>query len=95
MASFIMAMNILADAKKLHTDLAHQIDLSLNLLSGSQIENLQVFATMGRYDVVAVFDAADQNTAFKVASQISAGGVLKTETWLVIPFEDFSNLITR
>ena len=95
MASFIMAMNILADAKKLHTDLSHQIDLSLDLLPEGGAVNLRVFATMGRYDIVAFFDAEDQNVAFRVASQINARGILETETWPVIPFEDFSKLIAR
>ncbi|MCD6249966.1 MAG: GYD domain-containing protein [candidate division Zixibacteria bacterium] len=95
MASFIMAMNILANAKKLHSDLSHQIDLSLDLFSKEGISNPRVFATMGRYDIVALFDAEDQNLAFKVASQINALGILETETWPVIPFEDFSNLIGR
>jgi len=95
MASFIMAMNILADAKKLHSDLAHQIDLSLDLFAENQVKELQVYATMGRYDMVAIFDAEDQNVAFKVASQINARGVLETETWPIIPFEDFSNMIAR
>jgi len=95
MASFIMAMNILADAKKLHSDLAHQIDLSLDLFAENQVKGLKVYATMGRYDMVAIFDAEDQNVAFKVASQINARGVLETETWPIIPFEDFSNMIAR
>lgn len=95
MTSFIMAMNILADAKKLHSDLAHQIDLSLDLFAENQVKKLKVYATMGRYDMVAIFDAEDQNVAFKVASQINARGVLETETWPIIPFEDFSNMIAR
>jgi len=95
MASFIMAMNILADAKKVHSDLAHQIDLSLDLFTANKVKNLKVFATMGRYDFVAMFDAEDQNVAFRAASQINAKGVLETETWPVIPFEEFSELLGR
>lgn len=95
MASFIMAMNILADAKKLHTDLAHQIDLSLDFFTKNKVTQLKVFATLGRYDIVAMFDAEDQNAAFRVASQINSHGILETETWPVIPFDEFSNLIGR
>lgn len=95
MASFIMAMKILADAKKQHADLSHQIDLSLDVFSRNKVKNLKVYATMGRYDIVAFFDIEDQNTAFRVASQISSLGILETETWSVIPFEDFSNLLGR
>lgn len=95
MASFIMAMNILAGAKKLHSDLSHQIDLSLDIFAENDITNLRVFATMGRYDLIALFDAENQSAAFKVASLVNARGVLETETWPVIPFEEFSNLIAR
>jgi uncharacterized protein with GYD domain len=95
MASFITAMNIIADAKKLHSDLQHQIDLSLDEFAKNNVTNLRVYATMGRYDYVAFFDAADQNVAFRVASLINSRGILETETWPVIPFEDFSNLIGR
>lgn len=95
MASFIMAMNILADAKKLHADLSHQIDLSLDIFAENNVRNLRVFATMGRYDLVAMFDTDSQTSAFKVASQINSHGVLETETWPVIPFEDFSSLLGR
>jgi len=42
---------------------------------------------------LAVFEALDQNIAFKVASEINALAILETETWPVIPFEDFSQLI--
>jgi uncharacterized protein with GYD domain len=95
MASFIMAMNIVADARKAHADLSHQIDLSLDVFAENKAKNLKVFATMGRYDILAMFDAEDQYVAFKIASQINARGVLETETWPVIPFEDFSNMIRQ
>jgi uncharacterized protein with GYD domain len=95
MASFIMAMNILAGAKKAHTDLAHQIDISLDTFPANRVKNLRVYATMGRFDFVAFFEADDQTVAFRVASQISSKGVLETETWPVIPFEEFSNLIDK
>ena len=55
----------------------------------------EIFATMGRYDVIVTFETDDQTVAFKVASQINNLGVLETETWPVIPFEDFSSLLGR
>ena len=95
MASFIMALNILAGAKKAHSDLAHQVDLSLDTFTDNKVKHLKVYATMGRFDFVAFFEAEDQNVAFRVASQINARGVLETETWPVIPFEEFANLIEK
>lgn len=93
MTSFIMAMNICPDARKLHSDLTHQIDLSLDIFASNKVTDLRVFATMGRYDIVAMFDVENQAAAFRIASQIHSRGILDTETWPVIPFEDFSDML--
>ena len=76
-------------------NLAHQVDLSLDTFAANRVKSLRVYATMGRYDFVAFFEAEDQNVAFRIASQISAKGILETETWPVMPFEEFSNLIEK
>lgn len=93
MASFIMAMTINPSAKKMHPDLSHQINESLELFTKNHVKVISLFATLGRYDYLAVFDAADQSVAFKVATEINLKGVLETETWPVIPYEDFTQII--
>ncbi len=92
-AKFIMAMNILADAKKMHPDLSNKINESLEIFKKYNADIDQLFATLGRYDYIALFDAADQTIAFRIASEIIKRGVLETETWPVIPYEDFTRLI--
>jgi uncharacterized protein with GYD domain len=93
MASFIMAMSINPNAKKSHKDLSTQIDQSLDLFGKTGVKAVKMYATLGRYDLLAVFESPDQTTAFKVASAINAAGILDTETWPVIPYEEFSELI--
>lgn len=95
MASFIMAMHICSSARKLHSDLPKQIDESLDVFKQNKVHVKEIFATMGRYDVVVLFEATEQTAAFRIASQINGLGVLETETWPVIPFEEFSQLIGR
>jgi uncharacterized protein with GYD domain len=95
MASFIMAMHICSSARKLHSELPKQIDDSLEVFTKNGVHVKEIFATMGRYDVIVTFETDDQTVAFKVASQINNLGVLETETWPVIPFEDFSSLLGR
>jgi uncharacterized protein with GYD domain len=95
MASFIMAMHICSSARELHSDLPKQIDESLDVFKQNKVKVRGIYATMGRYDVVVLFEAAEQMDAFRIASQINNLGVLETETWPVIPFEDFSQLIGR
>ncbi|MCP4570315.1 MAG: GYD domain-containing protein [FCB group bacterium] len=93
MASFIMAMNINSDAKKVHPDLSHQINESLEVFSKNKVKLDNLFATLGRYDYLAIFEAVDQTMAFRVAAEINARGILETETWPVVPYDDFSRLI--
>ncbi|UCD65079.1 MAG: GYD domain-containing protein [Candidatus Zixiibacteriota bacterium] len=93
MASFIMAMTINPNAKKEHPDLSHQINDSLELFTRNKVKVVNLYATLGRYDYLAIFDAPDQSVAFKVAADINLRGILETETWPVVPYEDFSQII--
>lgn len=93
MTSYIMALTLNPNAKKQYSDLPHQIDESMNAFVRRGITLDQLFATLGRYDYLAMFHAEDQTVAFKVASDINALGLLETETWPVIPYEDYQQLL--
>ncbi len=93
MPSFIMAMTINPSAKKMHPDLSHHIDESLDVFTQNGVKPDDIYATLGRYDYLAIFEAVDQTVAFKVAAEINRKGILETETWPVIPYEDFLRLI--
>jgi uncharacterized protein with GYD domain len=93
MAQFIMALNINPHAKKEHPDLAHYVNDSLKVLADHKLKVVNVFATLGRFDYIAHIDADDQATVFKAAAKINSMGVLETETWPVIPYDDFSQII--
>lgn len=93
MSVYIMAMTLNPNAKKQHADLPHQIDESMNTFARHGIHVDQLFATLGRYDYLAMFSADDQTVAFRVASEINALGLLETETWPVIPYEDYQQLL--
>lgn len=93
MSVYIMAMTLNPNAKKQHSDLPHQIDESMNTFARHGIHVDQLFATLGRYDYLAMFSADDQTVAFRVASEINALGLLETETWPVIPYEDYQQLL--
>jgi uncharacterized protein with GYD domain len=93
MATFIMAMTINPSAKKMHADLSNQVNNSLEVFALNNIRLTSLFATLGRYDYLAIFEALDQTVAFRVASMINSKGILETETWPVIPYDEFSRLI--
>ncbi len=94
MAQFMMALNINPGAKKEHRDdLANAVSHSLDSFSDNKVRVEQLFATLGRYDYIAIFEAADQGVAFRIATQINAKGILETETWPIIPYESYSQLM--
>ncbi len=94
MALFIMAMTINPSAKKLHSKLPGKINDSLEVFTENKVKVNNLYATLGRYDFLAVFDAVDQSVAFKIASGINKMGILETETWPIISYDDFSQLLT-
>ncbi|MBU8934547.1 MAG: GYD domain-containing protein [candidate division Zixibacteria bacterium] len=93
MATYIMAMTINPAAKKEHPDLSHHVNQSLEIFTKNKVIVEKLYATLGRYDFLAVFQAEDQIVAFRVASEINSAAILETETWPVIPFEDFAQLL--
>jgi uncharacterized protein with GYD domain len=94
MASFIMAMTINPAAKKQHANLAAKVSESHDVFLHNKVKVEKLFATLGRYDYLALFEAPDQTVAFKIATDINALGILETETWPVIPYDDYSRLIS-
>jgi len=94
MALFIMAMTINPNAKKLHSALPGKINESLEVFTENKVKVENLYATLGRYDFLAVFNTIDQTAAFKIASGINDRGILETETWPIISYDDFSKLLT-
>ena len=93
MALFIMAMTINPNAKKTHSELPAEINESLEVFTENEVKVDNLYATLGRYDFLAVFDAVDQTAAFRTASEINNKGILETETWPIISYDDFSKLL--
>lgn len=93
MASFMMAMTITQNFKKDHPDITHQFDQSLEIFKQFDIQIKGLYATLGRYDYLIMFDTDEQSDAFRAASLINGMGMLRTETWPLITYEDFSELV--
>ena len=94
MADFMMAMSINQNAKKTHDAISKEINDSFDIFNQKGVKMTKLYATLGRYDFVSVFEASDQSQAFKIASEINNLGILDTETWPIIPYEDFTKLLS-
>jgi len=54
-----------------------------------------VWVTLGRYDVVEVFDAPDDETAFEIVSRLQAHGADQTETLRAFTREEAEGIIKK
>jgi uncharacterized protein with GYD domain len=50
------------------------------------------YATLGRYDFVAILEAPDDKTAMKLSAKVGSMGNLKIETLPAIPIEEFGKM---
>ena len=62
-------------------------------ISAMGIKVLGAYGLLGPYDMMILFEAADQKSAAKLPlSLASLEGGIKTETWTTIPLEEFVRL---
>ena len=54
-----------------------------------------VWVTLGRYDVVEVFDAPDDETALEIVTKLGAGGGEDTETLRAFTREEAEEIIRK
>jgi len=54
-----------------------------------------VWVTLGRYDVVEVFEAPDDETAFEIVSRLQRHGAEQTETLRAFTREEAESIIHR
>lgn len=50
-----------------------------------------MYATLGRYDIIGIFEAPDERTAMK--AMIGVGDIISTETLVAVPGEEVINLV--
>ncbi|MBI4361923.1 MAG: GYD domain-containing protein [Euryarchaeota archaeon] len=50
---------------------------------------VSAYATLGRYDIVAIFEAPDAKTAAKISALIAQKGNFRAETLAAVGMEEF------
>ena len=55
------------------------------------VKFLNIYYTLGRYDIVVIFEAPDEKIAMKMA--ISIGDIESTETLVAVPREEVMKLV--
>lgn len=60
---------------------------------GAEIKSF--YLAMGRYDVIVVSEAPDDETATKLILTIGSGGAIRTETFRVFTEDEYRKLISE
>jgi uncharacterized protein with GYD domain len=70
-------------------DTAKELYISL----GAEIKSY--YLSMGRYDVIVISEAPDDETATKLAMTIASAGALRTETFRIFTEDEYRKLISE
>ena len=60
---------------------------------GAEIKSF--YLSMGKYDVIVISEAPDDQTATKLAMTIASAGALRTETFRIFTEDEYRNLISE
>ena len=58
------------------------------------IKTIAAYATLGPYDMILIYEAPDEKVAAGMATSFLAKWGAQTETWTLIPMEEFTKLAT-
>ena len=77
--------------KKLTKEAIAEASNAIKKASEEGVKFLNIYYTLGRYDIVAIFDAPDEKIAMRMLMRL--GDIEDTETLVAIPREEARNLI--
>jgi uncharacterized protein with GYD domain len=75
------------------TDFGKAWEEAARHISSMGIKVVSAYGLLGPYDMMIVYEAADQKSAARLPLSLSSlEGGIKTETWTTIPLEEFVKL---
>ena len=72
-----------------------RLDTAKALYNSLGAEIKSFYLAMGRYDVIVVSEAPDDETATKLVLTIGSGGAVRTETFRIFTENEYRKLITE
>ena len=72
-----------------------RLDTAKDLYKSLGAEIKSFYLTMGRYDVVVISEAPDDETATKLAMTIASAGAIRTETFRIFTEDEYRKLISE
>ena len=72
-----------------------RLDTAKQLYKSLGAEIKSYYLAMGRYDVIVISEAPDDETATKLAMTIASAGALRTETFRIFTEDEYRKLISE
>ena len=89
MPFFVRLANFTEQGSRQTKDLARLLSQAKQVIETNGAKMVQAYATLGRYDLVTVIEAPDENAMAKISALIAAQGNFKAESLPAIPIQDF------
>jgi uncharacterized protein with GYD domain len=93
MATYIMLVRFTAKGIENIKDSPNRLDAAKQAFAAAGAEFKDFYLTMGRYDVVAVGEAPDDETAAKLALALGSAGAIRTETLRAFTEDEYRGII--
>jgi uncharacterized protein with GYD domain len=95
MPRYIVLMNWTEQGVKGFAESVDRADAARVALAGKGLDIKEIYWTVGSYDIVAIADAADDETASAAMLGLAATGRLRTTTMRAFSGEEFRGIIQR
>ena len=70
-------------------DLGRLLGQAKQVMEENGVKMVQAYATLGRYDLVAILEAPDEKTMAQVSALIASQGNFRAESLPAIPIQEF------
>jgi len=93
MTTYVTLVKFTSEGPNSITDFGKAWEEAAQRIASMGIRTIGAYGLLGPYDLMIVYEAADQMSAAKLPlSLASLAGGIKTETWTAIPLEEFVRL---
>ena len=93
MATYVLLVRFTAKGIENIKDSPNRLDPAKRAFEAAGAEFKDFYLTLGRYDVVAVGEVPDDETAAKLALSLSSAGAIRTETLRAFTEDEYRDII--
>jgi len=89
MPTFIRLVNLTEQGARDIKNLSKMIELAQNAMKKHDTKVLNLYTTLGNYDLVAIIEAPNSMAAAKVSAEIASQGNFRAETLPAVTIDEF------